>query len=155
MRTVIGWHEYYLELAKTVAVKSKDPSTQVGCVLVSPDNQIISTGYNGMPPGFKEDAKCWERPTKYGLVVHAELNAVARAALHGVATKGATAYVTHFPCSHCARAFVAAGIKHVVYYENALVKGWDEEHDRARHIITASGSCTFAVPAKRQRGGAG
>lgn len=147
MRKVKRWHEYYLDLAAEVATRSKDPSTQVGCVIVSPANQILSTGYNGMPPGFDDTDDVWERPKKYGLVVHAELNAVARAAMHGVAIDGATAYVTHFPCSHCARALVSAGVKTVITYEGKMVKGWDEEHERAKYIICASGGrCTFIAP---------
>jgi dCMP deaminase len=140
VRQTVDWWRYYLDIAEAVAKKSKDPSTQVGCILVSPDNHIISTGYNGMPPGLQEDAELWERPTKYGYVIHAEQNAVARAAMHGVATLGATAYVTHFPCSSCARTLVAAGVKKIVAAETPLKGEWDEEHDRARKIIEGAGA---------------
>ena len=78
----ISWDEYFMGVAKLAAHRSKDPSTQVGACIVSPENIIISTGYNGMPKGCDDDAFPWEREgadTKYPYVVHAELNAILKA----------------------------------------------------------------------------
>ena len=47
----MNWDEYFMNIAKDVALKSIDPSTQVGCVIIDKDNKIIATGYNGFPTG--------------------------------------------------------------------------------------------------------
>ena len=77
----ISWDEYFMGIAMLAARRSKDPSTQVGACIVSPDNIIISTGYNGMPKGCSDDEFPWARvgetvDTKYAYVTHAELNAI-------------------------------------------------------------------------------
>ncbi len=50
----MNWNEYYIKLAMLIASKSKDPSTQVGCVIVGPDHEVRSTGFNGFPRGVQE-----------------------------------------------------------------------------------------------------
>ena len=78
----ITWDEYFMGVAMLAARRSKDPNTQVGACIVSPDNIIISTGYNGLPNGCSDDEYPWEREgeeTKYPYVVHAELNAILNA----------------------------------------------------------------------------
>ena len=49
------WYTYLHEITKQVAKKSKDPSRQVGCVIVGPDKEIRSTGFNGFPRGVSEE----------------------------------------------------------------------------------------------------
>ena len=74
----ISWDEYFMGIAMLAARRSKDPNTQVGACIVSQDNIILSTGYNGMPKGCSDDEYPWEREgidTKYPYVVHAELMA--------------------------------------------------------------------------------
>lgn len=109
-----GWPDHFLKLARTVAERSKDPSTKVGCVIVGPDKEIRSTGYNGLPRRVRDLPERMERPAKYLWTSHAEENAVAQAALIGVSLKGCTAYVTHHPCSRCARSLIQAGVVHIV-----------------------------------------
>ena len=115
----ISWDEYFLGIAMLAARRSKDPSTQVGACIVSPDNIIISTGYNGMPKGCSDDEFPWERTgedaneTKYPFVVHAELNAILNA--NGRDLRGSRIYVALFPCNECAKAIIQSGIKEVVY----------------------------------------
>ena len=75
----ITWDEYFMGVAMLAARRSKDPNTQVGACIVSPENIIISTGYNGLPNGCSDDEYPWAREgpeTKYPFVVHAELNAI-------------------------------------------------------------------------------
>lgn len=108
------WSARYLALAGHIAGWSKDPSTQVGCVVVSPDNAILATGYNGLPRGVDDLPERMERPAKYLWTSHAEENAVAHAARLGATLRGAAAYVTHHPCSRCARMLIQAGIARVV-----------------------------------------
>ena len=77
----ITWDEYFMGIATLSAMRSKDPSTQVGACIVSTDNRILSVGYNGAPRGLSDDAMNWGREgnfkeTKYAYVCHAELNAI-------------------------------------------------------------------------------
>jgi dCMP deaminase len=112
----LDWHNYFINLAITVAQKSKDPSTHVGCVLIGPEKQVLSTGYNGFPRGVQEPPERWERPNKYNFVEHAERNAIYNAARHGIALRGATAYLNWepHPCVECTKAFIQAGIVKIV-----------------------------------------
>ena len=112
----INWDEYFMGVAMLAARRSKDPNTQVGACIVSPDNIIISTGYNGMPKGCSDDDFPWEREgieTKYPYVVHAELNAILNA--NGRDLRGSRLYVALFPCNECAKAIIQSGVKEVVY----------------------------------------
>ena len=114
----ISWDEYFMGVAMLAARRSKDPSTQVGACIVSQDNIIISTGYNGMPKGCSDDEFPWERTgaeneTKYPYVVHAELNAILNA--NGRDLRGSRLYVALFPCNECAKAIIQSGVKEVVY----------------------------------------
>ena len=102
-----------MRLAREVATWSKDPSTKVGCVLVR-EKKVLSTGYNGFPKNISDDLnRLIDREQKYEITVHAEVNAVTSAALHGVSTEGATAYVTFNPCSRCAAVLINAGVQSV------------------------------------------
>jgi len=88
----------------------------VGACIVSTDNIIISTGYNGMPKGCSDDEFPWDRTgeeTKYPYVVHAELNAILNA--NGRDLRGSRIYVALFPCNECAKAIIQSGIKEIVY----------------------------------------
>lgn len=107
------WHQRFMRLAREVSTWSKDPSTKVGCVLVK-NKKVISTGYNGFPKNISDDLnRLVDREQKYEITVHAEVNAVTTAALHGVSTEGSTAYVTFNPCSRCAAVLINAGIDSV------------------------------------------
>jgi len=112
----ISWDEYFMGVAMLAARRSKDPNTQVGACIVSPDNIIVSTGYNGMPKGCSDDEFPWEREgaeTKYPYVVHAELNAILNA--NGRNLRGCTLYVALFPCNECTKAIIQSGIREVFY----------------------------------------
>lgn len=114
----MNWDDYFMGFASHAALKSKDPSTRVGCVVVGPDGEIRTTGYNGIPRGVRDDAERLQRPAKYLWVSHAEENAVAHAARVGVSLKGCRAYVTHHPCSRCARTLIQAGVSAIVVGPN-------------------------------------
>lgn len=103
-------------VALLAAQRSKDPSTQVGACIVSQDNIIISTGYNGLPNGCSDDEFPWAREgeqTKYPFVVHAELNAILNS--NGRDLRGSRIFVDLFPCNECAKAIIQSGIREVVY----------------------------------------
>ncbi len=114
MRMVPSWDQYYLEICKVVAIRSKDPNTHVGCIIVGPAHEIRSTGYNSFPRGIRDDVpERLERPAKYLWMEHAERNAICNAARAGTSTEGCTLYVEIMPCMDCARAIVQAGITEV------------------------------------------
>lgn len=110
----MNWNDYLMGFARHAALKSKD-STQVGAVLVGPDREVRLTAYNGPPRGVTDLPERRDtRPEKYLWVSHAEQNLVAFAAREGIQTKGCTVYVTHCPCSGCAKSLIQAGIAKVV-----------------------------------------
>jgi len=110
----MNWNDYFMNFAHMAKFKSKD-STQVGAILVGPENEIRLTGFNGPPKGVKETDERRERPTKYLYTSHAEENLIAFAAREGIRTNGCTVYVTHMPCARCARTLIQAGVKRIVY----------------------------------------
>ncbi|MCF0246792.1 MAG: dCMP deaminase family protein [Ileibacterium sp.] len=106
-----------MAMAHLAAFRSKDPNTQVGAVIVNPDNRVVGMGYNGFPRGCSDLAYSWKREgdeleTKYPYVVHAELNAILNSIKD---LKGCTLYVSLFPCNECAKAIIQAGITKVIY----------------------------------------
>ena len=121
------WDQYFIKIAMDVAERSTCDRAHVGAVLVR-DKRILTTGFNGSPSGQEHcdtighllvDGHCVR-------TIHAETNAIIQAALHGVSTKGATCYVTHFPCINCTKTLINAGIVRIVFTndyrvdENAL-----------------------------------
>ena len=100
-----------MELAQHVANWSKDPSTKVGAVVSGVDKVRISLGYNGFPPRIKDDERLTIREKKYGLVIHAEENALANALFD---VRGASIYTTHFPCINCSKTIIARGLSYLV-----------------------------------------
>ena len=116
----ITWDEYFMGIALLSAERSKYPSTQVGACIVSENNKILSTGYNGMPIGCNDDEMPWEREadkpndTKYPFVCHAELNAILNSPSL-IDNKNAKIYVALFPCNECAKAIIQSGIKEIIY----------------------------------------
>jgi len=138
MRKVVDWDTYFMDMAVTAATRSKDPSTQVGAVIINPHKHPVSSGYNGFAPGAEETEEAWERPAKYARVIHAEMNSIAHAAAEGVSTRGATMYVTLFPCGHCAKVIAAAGIVRLVAKELGH-SGWDDAHKEAAQIFQDAG----------------
>ena len=136
----ISWDEYFMGIAINSAMRSKDPSTQVGACIVNPQKKVVSIGYNGMPSGVDDDQVSWDAKegldSKYLYVAHAELNAILNAK-DGSGLANTKLYVTLFPCNECAKAIIQAGIKEVVYAE-------DKYHDTlasqaARKLFTLAG----------------
>ncbi len=114
---VLSWDEYFMGLAHLSALRSKDPSTQVGACIVSNEKKVVGIGYNGFPKGCEDDAYPWGKDgsfleSKYPYVVHAEVNAILNSHAD---LRGCTLYVSLFPCNECAKALIQAGIQKVVY----------------------------------------
>lgn len=133
----------YLEIANAISKLSKDKSTQVGAIVVSPSLEVRTMGYNGAPRGCAadEDVRGTERPEKYFWMEHAERNAIYNAARMGVSLIGSTLVVTHPPCMDCARAIVQAGIKEVFWPkpEKEFAKRWIEHKFRVIRLFNECG----------------
>lgn len=109
------WSERFLDLANHIATWSKDPTTQVGCVIVDKQNRIVSVGFNGFPRGVKDLVERYDdRPTKHLFVAHAERNALDNAPL---SVEGCTLYSPLLPCNECAKSIIQKGIKKVISYK--------------------------------------
>lgn len=113
-----SWDEYFLKLSDLVSTRSTCPRLQVGAILVC-DRMIISTGYNGAPKKIDDcyQAGCRLEDNHCTRTVHAEVNSVIQAAYHGISTKGSTLYTRYYPCEHCAKVLINAGVERVVYTE--------------------------------------
>ena len=118
------WDEYFMEVAEVVAKRSTCLRRKIGAVIVK-DRRILATGYNGSPSGLPHclalgclrDELGVASGTRHEIcrALHSEQNAIIQAALYGVATRGATLYCTHQPCSLCAKMLINAGIGRVVF----------------------------------------
>lgn len=122
-REAISWDECFMRMAHVIAERSKDPSTQVGAVVVDQDNVVVGVGYNGWPRGIDNDALPWEREgdfeeTKYAYVCHAEENAIYNS---NAKTKGCKIYCVHFPCNECTKTIIQTGIKEIIYESDKLI----------------------------------
>jgi dCMP deaminase len=138
------WDEYFLMLAKLAATRSTCLAFPVGAVVVK-DRQVLATGYNGPPsgsphciaqgycyPGLSSCDASKELPSR---AVHAEANAIAQAAKHGIATAGASIYVTLEPCLSCLKLSISAGIREI-FYETPFNSG---ESAVARDMFVSEG----------------
>jgi dCMP deaminase len=140
------WDRRFLELARQVSSWSKDPSTQVGAVIVNDLKQVVGMGYNGFPRGVEDTPeRLNHRETKYKLVVHAEVNAIIQA---GQQARGSTLYV--YPsftlppiCHDCCKMAVQAGVSTIVGYNpnesDPRVVRWRDSIAVARDIWLESG----------------
>jgi len=135
----ISWDECFMRMSYVIAERSKDPSTQVGAVIVNDQNVVVGMGYNGFPRGIENEDLPWDRDgdlldTKYPYVVHAETNAIFNS---NSKTKDCRIYVKLFPCNECAKAIIQNGIKEVIFES-------DKYHDEdiwvaSRRIFDAAG----------------
>ncbi len=113
-----SWDEYFINIAEKVSERSKDPSTKTGCVIVDEKNRPISLGYNGFIGGCDEKKMSQERPMKYYLVIHAEMNAILFAKRN---LENCTVYSLYAPCENCLKHLIQAGVKKIVY-KNSVVE---------------------------------
>jgi dCMP deaminase len=143
-----GWEEYFMEIARVVSTRSSCLRRQVGAVVVK-NRQILATGYNGVPRGFRhcDERGCLRQQLGipsgerhelcWGL--HAEQNAIVQAAYHGVAISGAQIFCTHQPCVVCAKMLVNADVVAVYFagaYPDALAM---EVFEEAGTLLTRMG----------------
>ena len=122
-----GWDEYFMEMAALTSRRSTCLRRSVGAVIVR-DRHILATGYNGAPRGLKHcserdgcireklDVPSGERH-ELCMALHAEQNAIIQAATMGQSIDGGTIYITHQPCSICAKMIINAGLRRIVVKE--------------------------------------
>lgn len=136
----IKWHTRFIQVARLVSTWSKDPSTQVGAALIK-NRRILSTGYNGFPPGILDDDRLNDRPVKYKHVIHAELNCLLQP---NIETTDSTLYLFSSrlpgpPCSNCMKHIITAGVKQVVYIDGTLAEDWQEDQILSENMAVEAG----------------
>lgn len=127
------WDQRFLDLAKLCGSWSKDPSTQVGAVIVDGNNRIVSIGFNGFPQGVEDsEERLFDRETKYDIIVHAEANALMFASK---SVEGCTLYTWPFqPCSRCAGLIIQSGITRVVSVVHSDGR-WKKNFEISRKLL--------------------
>lgn len=145
------WDRHFLGLSEYHSRLSKDPSTRVGSVIVGPDREILSAGFNGFPRGIADTPeRLGDRETKLRLIVHAEMNALLAAARLGVRLKGCTLYLAATddsgvvwggpPCTRCTVEIIQVGISEIVSYPiKAIPSKWHADLQLARQLIDEAG----------------
>ena len=130
-----NWTQRYLHLAKTVSQWSKDPSTQIGAVAVGESGQILSQGYNGFPRGIEDsEERLNDRETKYGYIVHGEMNCIYNACLNGVSLKDSSMYVWGLPVCHiCCNGLIQVGVKKIIMgHPTDINPNWNESWEKTK-----------------------
>lgn len=128
-----------MEMANLIASWSKDPSTQVGCVIADDKHRIVSMGYNGFPRGVEDLEERYEnRPVKQLFVAHAERNAIDNAR---TSVEGCILYTPLEPCSECAKTIIQKGIKKVITYKRNDIPHF--HWDVTRQMFKESGVTVF------------
>ena len=145
------WHSHFIHLCAECSQMSKDPSTRVGAVIVGPDREIRSTGFNGFPRGIADtQERLNDRDTKLKLVVHAEMNAILSAARVGTSVKGCTLYLCATddtgmfwggpPCTRCTVEIIQSGISKIVSRPPKSVPSkWHDDLEVARGLLAEAG----------------
>jgi dCMP deaminase len=115
----ITWNQYFMAQSYLLKSRSTCQRLAVGAVIVR-DKRMIAGGYNGSVSGGVHciDEGCYVVDGHCVRTIHAEMNALLQCSKFGVATEGAEIYVTHFPCLHCTKAIIQAGVKAVYYSED-------------------------------------
>lgn len=134
-----SWDDIFMTMAYLVATRSKDESTHIGAVIIGPDKEVRSTGYNSFPRNINDSViKRQARPEKYFWFEHAERNAIYNATRFGASLKGCTIYTSGIPCMDCARGIVQSGITEVVVdkaWDNQNPPEWQEHAKRTKQLF--------------------
>lgn len=135
-----SWDEYYLEMAKLVSTRSKDPSTKTGAVLVGPYNEVISTGFNGFPMDMPDDVELYaNRDEKYSRIIHCEMNALIFAKR---SLASSTLYTWPFAsCDRCVVHMIQAGVYRFVAPKlpDHLQERWGKALEKTKQYISECG----------------
>ena len=133
---MLKWDKYFLDIAKSSATLSKDPSSKLGAVAVR-DQNILSTGFNGFPRKVLDLPERYnDRDTKLKFVVHAEMNCIYNAARNGVSLAGATLYVDGIAtCADCAKGVIQSGAEKVMMRYKPMKSHWTSQFDLTKTMF--------------------
>jgi len=147
------WKIFFMQQAQLMSTRSKDPSTKVGCIVVSPDGYVISEGYNGFPRGVADtEERLNNREEKYPRIVHGEANALINACRNGTKIQNGFVFVTQPPCPDCAKLLAQSGISGLFYIDldesKKNVKGWRDMLKFSFDMFDEVGVPYEAIPQK-------
>lgn len=131
-----------LRQAYDLALKSPDPSTQNGALLINKYGKVLMADFNQLPPNIKSTDERWQKPLKYKMCEHAERNVIYSAACSGIKTFALTMVCPWMPCCDCARAIIVSGIKRLVTHQQAYDRTperWKEDQDTALAMLKEAG----------------
>lgn len=128
-----------LRRAYREALRSPDPSTQNGAIVLNANGVVIGAGCNTFTEGITVTSDLLERPKKYAFIEHAERNALYTAArLNGLQPPHIIA-AAWASCADCARAIVGMGVKVLVRHVRADDEGrWNESIEWGDQILKAA-----------------
>lgn len=136
------WDRRFMRLAREVSTWSKDPSAQIGAVIIR-DRRILATGYNGFPEGIADTPeRLHDKEQKYPRVIHGEMNCLLNALNNGVSVQGSTLYVYGLPiCADCTKSVIQSKISRVVipYAETAGIRWFMQWVDISRPLFEEAG----------------
>src|ERR1035437_3703557 len=145
------WTEYYMSLAFLVSLRSFDPSSKCGCVIISSDNRILSTGYNGPIKGSNDEKIPLTRPDRYDFMIHAEENALLSYSGSYQDIQNAAAYVTTRPCSKCLRGLLQKGITKLVYSMNKTIVVSDKDISNQELMLSDRNIQIIKIPIEKYK----
>lgn len=147
-----SWPEYFMLIACSVALRSLDPNTKVGCIIINHQNRIISSGYNGVPSNFPPEKCPWtvrkalkSIDTKYPFIVHAEESALLTLPNNDDQTEYIL-FTSQFPCSHCAKLIAQKQIKQCYYSSTKFENEHQDEVAITKKIFQATGIKIELIP---------
>ena len=139
----LEWDTYFMTMVYLIAMKSKDQKSHLGAVIIGPDREVRSTGYNGLPRGCNDNLPERQvRPEKYFWFEHAERNAIYNAARNGMPLYGCTMYTNGIPCMDCARGVIQAGLKKVIVHKEWVENTpphWEDHAKRSTIMFMEAG----------------
>lgn len=136
-----SWDDTFFGIIDVIAKRSDDPNTKLGAIIVSPNNDIISMGYNGLPRGIEPTKANTTRPTKYAFMCHAESNAILNCVrTHTMIPESSRLYVQMIPCVVCTRAIIQAGIKKVIIGNTQSSNPkWEDDWKTSKLMLVEAG----------------
>lgn len=118
------WDKYFIDLLPGIAARSTCLRRQIGAI-ITVDDAIVATGYNGAPFGFDHCQVCYKDMQNIAsgqgqnecYACHSEMNAIANCAAEGKSCKGGTIYISVSPCAYCTKLIIQSKIKRIVFNE--------------------------------------
>eukprot|EP00397_Hematodinium_sp_SG-2012_P026337 GEMP01027587.1.p1 GENE.GEMP01027587.1~~GEMP01027587.1.p1 ORF type:complete len:234 (+),score=35.15 GEMP01027587.1:29-703(+) len=155
----MSWDDYFMNVAVLAAMRSKDPSTQVGACMVNSDNVIVGVGYNGFPTGISDDSLPWGKgnhdadsdpmedlDSKYPYVCHAQMNAILNRTPSVDKRRSCRIYTTLFPCSECCKLICQTNVDKIIYCDDK--HGDKESWIAGKRMLAMAGVKTVAFVPK-------